>query len=162
MLFQQRLLKALGYLNALDAGAGVEERIQMHADKLYHQMIDQERAAAQAEKEGKPLPKYEPLIPQQAVKDAKAAEESGAALMSEAAKKRVKDKLDKMDKRERDAEKAAIEAEIEAKAVMVAKIKDLWKEQEVEREERKARGEETYWDKTASFFKGSGTSGEKK
>lgn len=161
MRIKQRLLKALGYLNALDNGAGVEERIQMHADKLYHQMLDQEKAEAQAKAEGKAIPKFEPVIPNQAVKDATAAEESNVSAMTEAAKKRVQDKLKAMDKMSRQAEEAAIEGEVRSRNAMVTKIKEMWKEQEAEREERQAKGEGTLWDKATSLWKGSGSSGGK-
>ncbi|KAL9011722.1 MAG: hypothetical protein Q9173_003452 [Seirophora scorigena] len=61
---QARFLKALGYLSAddQDRPADVEERIQMHADKLYHQMLAQEAAASDAAARDLPAPTFEPLI----------------------------------------------------------------------------------------------------
>ncbi|KAI4097514.1 MAG: hypothetical protein LQ344_000247 [Seirophora lacunosa] len=61
---QARFLKALGYLAADDEDrpAEVEERIQMHADKLYHQMLAQEAAASEAAAQGLPAPTFEPVI----------------------------------------------------------------------------------------------------
>ncbi|KAL8648467.1 MAG: hypothetical protein Q9226_005981, partial [Calogaya cf. arnoldii] len=59
---QARFLKALGYLSAHDRPAEVDERIQMHADKLYHRMLDQERAVEEAKKSGLPIPEFPPLI----------------------------------------------------------------------------------------------------
>ncbi|KAL8847892.1 MAG: hypothetical protein Q9221_007067 [Calogaya cf. arnoldii] len=59
---QARFLKALGYLSAHDRPAEVDERIQMHADKLYHRMLDQERAVEAAKKSGLPIPEFPPLI----------------------------------------------------------------------------------------------------
>lgn len=156
----QRLLKSLGYLNAVGRSPVTDERIQLHADKLYHQMQEQDAAVETAKKEGMPIPKFEPVIPKQVVADA--AMEDAASLMSEDAKKRVKDKLDKMSEREREAEKAAIDAEMRAKAEMVSEIKKLWKEQEAEREARRQKGEETIWDKaTGAFGRPSGSSGDK-
>lgn len=143
----QRLLKALGYLNALDRSPETDERIQLHADKLYHQMVEQENAIAQAQKEGKPIPKFEPVIPKQV---ADAATE--AALMSDSAKKRVAEKLDGMSEQERAAEQAAVDAEMRAKAQMVEKIQSLWKEQEAERKARIEKGEASMWDRMASAF----------
>lgn len=121
-------------------------------------MLEQEKAISQAEKEGKPIPKFEPVIPQQ-VTDA-AAE---SALMSEQAKKRAADKLDGMNKHERAAEQAAIDAEMRAKAQMVGKIQSLWKEQEAERKARIEKGEASMWDKMATAFGSvSGSSNDKK
>lgn len=62
---QQRFLKALGYLSNFenyDAGRERDERIQMHADRLYHRMLDQEAAIAKAKEEGQPIPQFGPLI----------------------------------------------------------------------------------------------------
>lgn len=155
----QRLLKALGYLNALDRSPETDERIQLHADKLYHQMLEQDAAVEAAKKEGRPIPKFEPVIP----KPVAGADESATARMSEAAKRRAAEALEKLSAEERAAEEAAIEAEMRSKAEMVGKIKDLWKEQEAEREARLQKGEATVWDKaTAAFRYVSGSSGEKK
>lgn len=133
----------------------------MHADKLYHQMQEQDAAITKAKKEGTPIPKFAPVLPTQV--GAGAAVEDSAALMSEDAKRRVKDKLDSMSEREREAEKAAIDAEMQAKVEMVTKIQELWKEQEAEREARRQKGEETIWDKaTGAFKKPSGFPGDKK
>lgn len=157
----QRLLKALGYLNALDRSPETDERIQLHADKLYHQMLEQDAAVEAAKKEGRPIPKFEPVIPKQAAGGDD--DDSATARMSEAAKKRAAEALAKLTPEERAAEEAAIEAEMRSKAEMVGKIKDLWKEQEAEREARRQKGEETVWDKaTAAFRYVSGSSGEKK
>ncbi|KAL8730006.1 MAG: hypothetical protein Q9166_004329 [cf. Caloplaca sp. 2 TL-2023] len=58
---QARFLKALGYLSAHDRPPEIDERIQMHADKLYHRMLDQERAVEEAKKAGLPIPEFPPL-----------------------------------------------------------------------------------------------------
>lgn len=161
----QRLLKALGYLNALDRSPETDERIQLHADKLYHQMLEQDAAVEAAKKEGRPIPKFEPVIPKPVAGAAggSGGDESATARMSEAAKRRAAEALEKLSAEERAAEEAAIEAEMRSKAEMVGKIKDLWKEQEAEREARLQKGEATVWDKaTAAFRYVSGSSGEKK
>lgn len=152
---QSRLLKALGYLNALDRSPETDERIQLHADKLYHQMLEQEEAIEKAKEEGLPEPKFEPVIPRKAVDDQ-------MANLSEDAKRRYKDALEKVDERQRDAEDAAIQAELKSKAEMVGKVKELWKEQEVERQARKARGEETLKDRVSALFATPNSSPEKK
>lgn len=58
----QRFLKALGYLSAHDRPPEVDERIQMHADTLYHRMLDQERAVEEAKKSNLPIPEFPPLV----------------------------------------------------------------------------------------------------
>lgn len=156
----QRLLKTLGYLNAVGRSPETDERIQLHADKLYHQMLEQDAAVERAKKEGRPVPTFEPVIPKTM---ADAATEETIVRMSESAKKRAKDKLEKLSPEERAAEEAAIEAEMRSKVEMVSKIKDLWKDQEAEREARVQKGEATVWDKAAALFKTApNPSGEKK
>ena len=41
----------------------VEEAIQMHADTLYHRMLAQEAAAADAKAAGRPEPQFAPILP---------------------------------------------------------------------------------------------------
>lgn len=141
---QSRLLKALGYINAIDRSPEMDERIQMHADKLYHQMLEQEAAIEKAKAEGLPEPKFQPFVPK--------ISDDRIANMSEEAKKRYQDALAKVDEKEREAEAAAIQAELRSKEAMVGKVKELWKEQEAERQARKARGEETFKDKVAAIL----------
>ncbi|KAL9634348.1 MAG: hypothetical protein Q9204_003039 [Flavoplaca sp. TL-2023a] len=59
---QARFLKALGYLSAYDRPPEVDERIQMHADTLYHRMLDQERAVEEAKRSNLPIPEFPPLV----------------------------------------------------------------------------------------------------
>lgn len=81
--------------------------------------------------------------------------------MSEDAKKRLQERLDKVDEREREAEKAAVEAEMRSKKEMVDMVQGVWKENETQREIRRQKGEDTLWDRVASAFKVSGSDGKK-
>ena len=58
----QRFLKALGYLSSYTRPETVDEAIQMHADTLYHRMLAQEAAAAEAKAAGLPEPQFAPLL----------------------------------------------------------------------------------------------------
>ncbi|KAJ5103268.1 hypothetical protein N7532_003797 [Penicillium argentinense] len=49
---QSKFLQALGYASSFQYDAEKEERIQMHADKLYHQMLDYERRVEAAKAAG--------------------------------------------------------------------------------------------------------------
>ncbi|KAJ5676235.1 hypothetical protein N7462_009132 [Penicillium macrosclerotiorum] len=51
-----KFLQALGYAAAFDYDPEKEERIQMHADKLYHQMLDYEKEVAEAKAAGLEVP----------------------------------------------------------------------------------------------------------
>ncbi|KAI5306695.1 hypothetical protein KEM56_007600 [Ascosphaera pollenicola] len=59
---QAKFLQALGYASSLRSDSETEERIQMHADKLYHQMLDYERRVEEAKAAGGPIPPPESLF----------------------------------------------------------------------------------------------------
>ncbi|RMZ90882.1 hypothetical protein DV736_g1896, partial [Chaetothyriales sp. CBS 134916] len=56
LLLQSRFLQALGYMADLRATEEQEEKIQMHADKLYHRMMDYEAEVDEAQRNGQPIP----------------------------------------------------------------------------------------------------------
>lgn len=53
---QSKFLQALGYMSDYEPNEDHEERIQMHADKLYHRMMDYESAVEEARQNNKPIP----------------------------------------------------------------------------------------------------------
>ena len=53
---QGKFLQALGYMSRSGSSDDEEERIQMHADKLYHRMMDYEAAVDRAKRNGSPIP----------------------------------------------------------------------------------------------------------
>lgn len=53
---QAKFLQALGYLSESNTTDEHEEMIQMHADKLYHRMMDYEADVDDAKRNGKPIP----------------------------------------------------------------------------------------------------------
>jgi len=59
---QAKFLKALGYMNMNGRSIEDDERIQMHADRLYRRMIEQERLREEAKSEGRELPEFEPVM----------------------------------------------------------------------------------------------------
>ncbi|KAI9833882.1 MAG: hypothetical protein M1819_003391 [Sarea resinae] len=65
-LMQSKFLKALGYLSTYDRSPDTDEAIQMHADTLYHRMLDQEKAIEEAKANDLPIPTFPPIIPQTA------------------------------------------------------------------------------------------------
>lgn len=52
LILEQRFLQALGYASSFEWDEANEERIQMHADKLYHQMLDYEKRVEAAKAAG--------------------------------------------------------------------------------------------------------------
>ncbi|KAI0454885.1 hypothetical protein F5B21DRAFT_473810 [Xylaria acuta] len=154
---QTRLLKALGYLSTLDRNPQVEEDIQMHADALYHRMQTQEAEIEAAKKEGRPIPKFTPLVPKPMVV-ATAPEPELTPEQQET----LKAKLEKVAEEDRAAEEEAYKGEIRAKAEVASRVQGLWKQQDLERQMRKQKGEETMWDKVAGAFGGSGNNNQEK
>ena len=147
----QRLLKALGYLSQYARSPEVDEKIQLHADKLYHRMLEQEAAIAKARKDGVPAPEFASMFDKPKATENK-PEPGDPAGLSEEAKKQWKSRLDKVPEETRDAEEAAMRAELRAKAEMAARVQDLWQEQAKQREARKTEGKETVSDKVSSWF----------
>lgn len=70
---QAKFLQALGYQSDVDSAPEDDERIQMHADKLYHRMMDYEAAVDQAKAKGEPIPPltsvFNPTRPAPTVED---------------------------------------------------------------------------------------------
>lgn len=58
-MMQAKFLKALGYLSVYERSPEEEERIQMHADTLYHRMLEQERLTKEAQEQGLSEPMME-------------------------------------------------------------------------------------------------------
>ncbi|KAJ5765437.1 hypothetical protein N7520_004996 [Penicillium odoratum] len=59
---QSKFLQALGYASSFEYDAEKEERIQMHADKLYHQMLDYEKRVEEAKAAGTEPPPIQSLF----------------------------------------------------------------------------------------------------
>ena len=53
---QSKFLQSLGYYSSPSRSEEEEEQIQMHADKLYHRMMDYEAAVDEAKRDNKPIP----------------------------------------------------------------------------------------------------------
>ncbi|KAJ5232266.1 hypothetical protein N7468_005222 [Penicillium chermesinum] len=59
---QSKFLQALGYAASFDEDPEREERIQLHADKLYHQMLDYEKKVEEAKAAGEQPPPIRSLF----------------------------------------------------------------------------------------------------
>lgn len=112
-------------------------------------MLEQEAAIEAAKKEGKPIPKLEPVFTAPT-----AAEDAKIPALSEEARRKWKEQLEKLPEEDRAAEEEALKAELRAKAQMVSKIQGLWQEQAEERKARKEQGKETVTDKISSLLSG--------
>ncbi|KAJ9503636.1 hypothetical protein H2202_000775 [Exophiala xenobiotica] len=59
---QAKFLQALGYMTSSTTSDEDEEKIQMHADKLYHRMMDYEAEVDGARRENRPIPPLSSLF----------------------------------------------------------------------------------------------------
>lgn len=146
----QRLLKALGYLSTADRSPEVEEDIQMHADTMYHKLLQQEAEIDTAKAEGRPIPKFSPIIPKEPlVRDSVADTE-----LTPEQQGLLKTRLEKVDEKDQPAEEQAFRAELRAKAELSSRIKGIWDQQAEERKARQDSGQQTTWDKVMSVVHG--------
>lgn len=138
----------------------------MHADALYHRMLDQEAEIEKCKAEGRSVPAFPslfenstykiPVYPPKAQPTAATAA-AGAGTgepgkqdpyePSQAIVESWQEKLANLPEPERMAEEEALRAEHRAKAIMAKNLQELWNEQSKEREQRRAEGKETIGDK---------------
>ncbi|RYP09123.1 hypothetical protein DL764_001490 [Monosporascus ibericus] len=159
-MMQTRFLKALGYLSSYDRSPEIEEEIQLHADKLYHRMLEQEAEVDKAKAEGRPIPKFTSLIPPPRPVAAAAATTTADLELTPEQQETLRARLEKVPEEDRAAEAEAIKGEWRAKAEVASRVQGLWRQQEEDRRARKERGEQTMWDKVAAAFGGGGGGGD--
>lgn len=169
---QSRFLKALGYLSSMRSEEE-EEKIQMHADKLYHQMLDREEAAEKAKTEGVEAPVEAPLITPESTTEALGADSAWAKARQNALKmngtssvsatatnstefdlsmysverqKQIREQIKDLSPRERELELQLIAAETRSQIEYATKIKEALDAERAGRLDRRERGRETVGD----------------
>jgi len=163
---QARFLKALGYLSAYDRPPEVDEQIQMHADTLYHRMLDQERLVKEAKDAGLPIPTFPSLISStNSTGDAALAKTlpakgpaSEIPLPQELedlrpqVKAEFRQRLKGLSPEEREIEEKAMIMEVAAGETVGKQIGQIYEETGKAKQLRKAQGKETVGDKISSLF----------
>ncbi len=132
----------------------------MHADTLFHRMLDQEKAIETAKAEGRPVPTFPPLLSVQPKFSATRAsiaaatpEKLKAADLSQSVQVGLKKRLEGLSGEERELEERAINAEIAAGLEVKKSLDVIYAKQEEERKKRKEEGKETMGDRLTSIFK---------
>ena len=157
---QTRFLKALGYLSG-ERPEAEEEKVQMHADKLYHEMLKREEAAEMAKKEGLEAPQQAPLIEPtstaqalgensawaRARQDALAKDDANLLSAYSAEKQEeIRQRIAGMSEQERDLELQLTAAESRQQVEYAKQIAERLEEEKGHRAQRRERGRETVGD----------------
>jgi hypothetical protein len=126
----------------------------MHADSMYHKLLAQEAEIEAAKAEGRPVPKFAPVVPKKPLAHTPTAELE----LSTEQKEMLKARLKKVDDDDRPAEIEAFKAEQRARAEMAERLRDIRGRQDADRKARRDAGQETAWDKVMGTIRGSGES----
>jgi len=160
----QKFLKALGYLSTFDRPPDVDEQIQMHADTLYHRMLEQEKAIQGAKAAGLPVPQFPPIVPSMSTAaPATAAYTQAAETLPEedritldklrpSIQAKLKKRLKGLNADQKELEEKAINAEIEAGDKLARDVTTLFEQQAQSRKERREQGKDTWTDKISGVF----------
>jgi hypothetical protein len=151
---QARFLKALGYMS-MQRTVDEEERIQMHADKLYHEMLDREKAMKEAEEKKLPKPEFKPLITSTTSKEVLGSQQEatqsqptkeGLDMYTGEKRKAIEQSLADKKGSERELEIQLMAAEARANAEYAAVVHEHYEAEKKIRESRRERGRETVGD----------------
>jgi len=157
---QSRFMKALGYLSTMRTEEE-EEKIQMHADKLYHEMLAREEEAETAKKEGREVGALPPLISSESATKAlgensawararqKALESGETNRLSAYTPQRqeqIKQQIAGLGEREKELELQLLAAESRAQVEYAEKIREQLDVEREHRRDRRERGKETVGD----------------
>ena len=141
----------------------------MHADTLFHRMLDQEEAIEKATAEGKPIPSFPPLITSRpraaaatptpttatpAAPREKSLDENTnqTADLPASVQAALKKRLEGLSEPERRVEEMAIKAEIQAGEQVAEQLGSIYDRQAEERRKRKEAGKERVGDWVSSIF----------
>jgi hypothetical protein len=156
---QSKFLKALGYLTMDERSAEEDERIQMHADKLYQQMIQHEAEIEKAEKEGRPRPQFESLLSNKDISRTMASQSAGTqtqpgteaetdvwSLIRPEARIEYEKKLAELPPEQREYERMAVMGELKAQTGVSKRVEETFVEERIARMKRRESGQATFGD----------------
>lgn len=154
---QAKFLKALGYMGQV-GDKDMMERVQMHADSLYRQMIEQERRRKEAEEQGLPVPEYKPVMSKENISRAMGI---GAASQREQdvwskikpeKRKEFEERLKGKSREDRELEMRLLESEVQMEVDSLQRLGDILKDEQEARAERKRQGKSTIGDRAKSWW----------
>jgi hypothetical protein len=178
MEMQTKFLKALGYLAAPGRSTLDEERVQMHADSLYHQMLDHETAVREAKDQGLPPPTFQPVMSRENLARILGKQLPETVELAERARKAAREgkipdnvpaeyrkkiqktleahrkNMENMSPDERSLEEAALLSSMSEHGKMVEEYTRAVDEQKRQRQERRQAGKETMTDRARRWWWG--------
>lgn len=154
---QSKFLKALGYMTMDQRTAEEDEKIQMHADKLYQQMMQQEAEMEKAKEEGKPIPKFESILSKQNVVNAMSGGSKTASAdvtddsdlwtrIKPESRREYEKKLATLPPEEQEVERMAMLGELRASTGMAKQVEETFIEERIKRMQRREAGQATFGD----------------
>lgn len=158
---QAKFLKALGFMTMEKRTKEQDEAMQMHADKLYQQLLEQQALIAKAKEEGRPIPKFESLLSKRNVSEAISLNPTTAPAAEKAeqdeendvwshiktsSRKEYEKKLAELPPEEQEFERRALLGELKAQTSIAAKVGETFVEERINRMKRKETGQSTIGD----------------
>ncbi|KAF2402760.1 hypothetical protein EJ06DRAFT_527735 [Trichodelitschia bisporula] len=156
---QIKFLKALGFLSVVGRPEEEEEKIQMHAYRLYQQMLEQERIREAAKETGQPTPELEPVLTPQKVAAAFGAKipiTKGEAFSSipEPLRADFKKTIENKTPEEAAIEEAVFVADIERRKALGKDYAVIMQAEKLQRQKRWAEGRATVGDRMKRWWGG--------
>lgn len=145
-------MQALGYASSFEYDEEKEERIQMHADKLYHQMLDYESRVAEARAAGQEPPPITSLFNP----DAKPVSPDdkkvipGVEQLPEGIK--LPERLDQLSPHERELEIQSMKAELEQKKLYSEEAAPYIKAQQEAQAKRQERAKNWFGETIGKYI----------
>ncbi|KAF2681292.1 hypothetical protein K458DRAFT_392085 [Lentithecium fluviatile CBS 122367] len=160
---QKKVLQALGWMDASTWNPEASERMQMHADKLYQQKLEQQRLIDEAKEKGLPEPQFESVLSKQNM--ARVASGGQLTPMPRAAssepdeeelnvwrhikpesRQKYEKKLSELPPEEREFERKALLGELRAQTGMAKQVEQTFIEERINRMKRREEGQATIGD----------------
>ncbi|KAF2201502.1 hypothetical protein GQ43DRAFT_415660 [Delitschia confertaspora ATCC 74209] len=155
---QSKFLMALGYLTMDERPQDEYDRIQLHADKLYRQMIEQEEAINKAKAAGQPIPEFEPVMSKTNVARVMGIQASNITDddvwkdIKPSAREQYEKKFAKLSKEEQEIERRAVEGELRVNNSMTKTLEAAFIEERIARMKRRETGQATVGDMIKTWW----------
>lgn len=126
----------------------------MHADTLFHRMLDQEKQIEEAKAEGRPFPTFPPLMSQsRSTRTMPGGEKLDLSQLPQKTREAYQKRLEGLSDAEREVEERAIKAEVDASGEVATNLGGIYRRQDREREQRVSSGKETMGDRIMSMLR---------